>query len=86
MNEDELTLSFKALSCVTRRKIIYLLKDNCLCAGDIANCFNLTGATISYHLKVLSESNLISPKRIGVTIYYSLNTENYKHLRTWFDF
>ena len=47
MNEKELTSSFKALSCETRRKIIYLLKSKCLCAGDIAKHFELTGATIS---------------------------------------
>ena len=51
MNEKELTSSFKALSCETRRKIIYLLKSKCLCAGDIAKHFELTGATISHHLK-----------------------------------
>ena len=50
MNEKELTSSFKALSCETRRKIIYLLKSKCLCAGDIAKHFELTGATISHHL------------------------------------
>lgn len=55
MNEKELTSSFKALSCETRRKIIYLLKSKCLCAGDIAKHFELTGATISHHLKVLTE-------------------------------
>ena len=49
MNEKELTSSFKALSCETRRKIIYLLKSKCLCAGDIAKRFELTGATISHH-------------------------------------
>ena len=59
MNEKELTSSFKALSCETRRKIIYLLKSKCLCAGDIAKHFELTGATISHHLKVLAEGNLI---------------------------
>ena len=46
MNEKELTASFKALSCETRRKIIYLLRSKCLCAGDIAKHFELTGATI----------------------------------------
>lgn len=62
MNEKELTSSFKALSCETRRKIIYLLKSKCLCAGDIAKHFELTGTTISHHLKVLTEGNLITSK------------------------
>ena len=71
MNEKELTSSFKALSCETRRKIIYLLKSKCLCAGDIAKHFELTGATISHHLKVLAS------KKVGLEIYYSLNIEKY---------
>ena len=71
MNEKELTSSFKALSCETRRKIIYLLKSKCLCAGDIAKHFELTGATISHHLKVLVEGNLITSKKVGLEIYYS---------------
>lgn len=66
MNEKELTSSFKALSCETRRKIIYLLKSKCLCAGDIAKHFELTGATISHHLKVLAEGNLITSKKVGL--------------------
>jgi len=84
MNEKELTSSFKALSCETRRKIIYLLKSKCLCAGDIAKHFELTGATISHHLKVLTEGNLITSKKVG--LYYSLNIEKYNVLIRWFQF
>lgn len=86
MNEKELTASFKALSCETRRKIIYLLKSKCLCAGDIAKHFELTGATISHHLKVLAEGNLITSKKVGLEIYYSLNIEKYNVLIRWFQF
>ena len=57
MNEKELTASFKALSCETRRKIIYLLRSKCLCAGDIAKHFELTGATISHHLKEIGRAS-----------------------------
>ena len=86
MNEKELTSSFKALSCETRRKTIYLLKSKCLCAGDIAKHFELTGATISHHLKVLAEGNLITSKKVGLEIYYSLNIEKYNVLSRWFQF
>jgi ArsR family transcriptional regulator len=79
MNEKELTSSFKALSCETRRKIIYLLKS-------IAKHFELTGATISHHLKVLAEGNLITSKKVGLEIYYSLNIEKYNVLSRWFQF
>ena len=80
MNEKELTSSFKALSCETRRKIIYLLKSKCLCAGDIAKHFELTGATISH------QGNLITSKKVGLEIYYSLNIEKYNVLIRWFQF
>lgn len=86
MNENELTSSFKALSCETRRKIIYLLEDKCLCAGDIVKHFELTGATISHHLKVLEEGKLITSKKVGLEIYYSLNIEKCNSLSMWFRF
>ena len=68
MNEKELTSSFKALSCETRRKIIYLLKNKCLCAGDIAKHFELTRATISHQIKVLVERNFITSKKVRLEI------------------
>ena len=55
MTEELLNHYFRALASKTRRDIISLLKDDCLCAGDIGKYFNLTGATISHHLKILSE-------------------------------
>lgn len=70
----------------SRRKIIYLLKSKCLCAGDIDKHFELTGATISHHLKVLAEGNLITSKKVGLEIYYSLNIEKYNVLSRWFQF
>jgi len=56
------------------------LRSKCLCAGDIAKHFELTGATISHHLKVLAEGNLITSKKVGLEIYYSLNIEKYNVL------
>lgn len=56
MTEGSLNLCFKALSSETRRKILSLLAKKTLSAGDIVKNFNLTGATISHHLKILSES------------------------------
>ena len=75
MTEELLNHYFRALASKTRRDIISLLKDDCLCAGDIGKYFNLTGATISHHLKILSESNLIKRKKVKQTVYYSLNID-----------
>lgn len=76
MTDKSLNLCFKALSSETRRKIIFILMDKSLCAGEIAEQFDLTGATISHHLKILLASNLLKRSRKGLSIYYSLNMRN----------
>lgn len=84
MTEELLNHYFRALASKTRRDIISFLKDDCLCAGDIGKYFNLTGATISHHLKILSESNLIKRKKVKQTVYYSLNIDVWNILIKWF--
>ena len=84
MTEGSLNLCFKALSSETRRKILFLLAKKTLSAGDIVKNFNLTGATISHHLKILSESKMIKRKRMGLGIYYSLNITEWKSIKNWF--
>lgn len=84
MTEELLNHYFRALASKTRRDIIFLLRDECLCAGDIGKHFDLTGATISHHLKILSESNLIKHKKIKQTIYYSFNKQKWEELTKWF--
>ena len=83
MTEGSLNLCFKALSSETRRKILSLLAKKTLSAGDIVKNFNLTGATISHHLKILSESKLIKRKRMGLSIYYSLNITEWNFIKNW---
>lgn len=85
MTEGSLNLCFNALSSETRRKILSLLAKKTLSAGDIVKNFNLTGATISHHLKILSESKLIKRKRMGLSIYYSLNITEWNFIKNWFN-
>ena len=85
MTEGSLNLCFKALSSETRRKILSLLAKKTLSAGDIVKNFNLTGATVSHHLKILSESKLIKRKRMGLSIYYSLNITEWNFIKNWFN-
>ena len=85
MTEGSLNLCFKALSSETRRKILSLLAKKTLSAGDIVKNFNLTGATISHHLKILSKSKLIKRKRMGLSIYYSLNITEWNFIKNWFN-
>jgi DNA-binding transcriptional ArsR family regulator len=67
-------LPFKALADPTRRKIILLLKEKDLTAGEIAEHFNMTKLSISHHLNALKQSLLVTDERKGQYIYYSLDT------------
>ena len=66
--------TMKALSDPTRREILNLLKSGRLSAGDIAEHFPVTGASISRHLSVLKDADLIRDTREGKFIYYEINT------------
>lgn len=66
--------TFKALSDPARRDILSLLKGGRMSAGDIGAHFDMTGATISYHLKILKKAGLVFESREKNYIYYTLNT------------
>ena len=61
--------TFKALSDPVRRDILTLLKEGSMSAGDIAAQFDMTAATISYHLKILKKSGLVceTKERVKMT-------------------
>ncbi|ALR90716.1 autorepressor SdpR family transcription factor [Clostridium butyricum] len=75
---------FKALSDKTRRKILELLKEEDKTAGEIADYFNITKASISHHLSILKQANLVTDEREGQFIYYSLNTSIFEEVIGWF--
>ena len=52
--------TLKALSDPTRRKILELLKKKAMTAGEIAENFNVSGRTISHHLSILKDADLVS--------------------------
>lgn len=66
--------AFKALGDETRRQIVQMLGKSPMSAGEIADKFNMTNATISHHLSVLKESGLVSDRKDGKYIFYELNT------------
>ena len=66
--------TLKALADPIRRKILNLLKNGRLSAGEICEHFSVTKASISRHLAILKEADLIRNKREGKFIYYELNT------------
>ncbi len=66
--------AFKALADPTRRRILALLRDEDITAGDIAAKFPVAFASVSHHLNVLKEAGLVLANREGQHIRYSLNT------------
>lgn len=76
--------SFKALSDPTRRKILDLLRERPMAAGEIAGHFQMAGATVSHHLSVLKNADLISDRHDGKYIYYELNLSVFEELLSWF--
>ena len=75
--------TFKALSDPVRRRILELLKNERLSAGEIGSHFDMTGATISYHLKILKKAELIFEKKEKNYIYYPLNTSVVEEVMLW---
>lgn len=76
--------TFKALSDPVRREILDLLKSGRSSAGEIASHFDMTGATISYHLNILKKAELIYETREKNFIYYYLNTSVLEEIMLWF--
>lgn len=65
---------FRALADPTRRDILALLRDGPMTSGDIAHRFPVAWATVSRHLGVLRDADLVLSTRDGNTISYELNT------------
>lgn len=65
---------FKALSDETRREILKLLSEKSMSAGEIADNFNMSKPSISKHLDILNEAELVVRDRQGQFIIYSINT------------
>ena len=75
--------TFKALSDPVRREILMLLKKKRLSAGEIGSNFNMTGATISYHLNILKKAGLVFEQKEKNFIYYELNTSVVEEVMLW---
>ncbi|MEE1279848.1 MAG: autorepressor SdpR family transcription factor [Oscillospiraceae bacterium] len=75
--------TLRALSDPTRREILNLLRDGRKSAGEIGECFDITGAAISRHLSVLKEADLIRDKRDGKFIIYELNASVLEEIMLW---
>ena len=78
-----ITETLKAISDPVRRNILELLKDGTMSAGDIAEKFDLTNATVSYHLSQLKKADLIVENTTKNFIYYELNLSVFEDILVW---
>ncbi len=75
--------TLKAISDPIRRDILEMLKEERKSAGEISEKFNLTGATVSYHLSQLKKADLITETKYKNFIYYELNVSVFEDVLVW---
>lgn len=75
--------TFKALSDENRRKILDLLKNGDLTAGDIAKHFEMSKPGVSQHLSILKNAELVYAIKKGQYVYYSLNSTVFQDVLKW---
>lgn len=74
---------FRALSDPNRREILSMLKKGRMSAGEIGAQFDMSAATVSYHLAKLKEAELVYETRDKNYIYYSLNVSVFEDIMLW---
>lgn len=75
--------TFKALADPVRRDILTMLRDRRMSAGEIGSHFDMTGATVSYHLNILKKAGLLFEEKEKNYIFYSLNTSIVEEVMVW---
>ncbi len=75
--------TLKALADPIRREILNMLKKGRMSAGEINECFSVTAPSISRHLSVLKDADLIRDKREGKFIFYEINTSVLEEAMLW---
>ena len=76
---------FRALSDPVRREILLMLRKERKAASEICNHFELTNATVSYHLSLLKKAELIHEQREGKYIYYSISMSVCEEIILWLE-
>ena len=78
-----MNILFKALNDPIRREILNLLKEKDMTAGDIADHFNIGKPTISHHLDLLRQAELVVSEKRGQFIIYSISTTVLDEILQW---
>jgi ArsR family transcriptional regulator len=78
-----MNIIFKALNDPTRRKILELLQEKDMTAGEIAEQFHISWPSVSHHLDLLKQAKLVMTEKEGQFVYYSLNTTVVDEILKW---
>jgi ArsR family transcriptional regulator len=78
-----MNIVFKALNDATRREILEMLQKKDMTAGEIAEKFHISFPSISHHLDLLKQAQLVSTKKEGQFVFYSLNTTVMDEIVKW---
>lgn len=81
---DEINRALKAISDRTRLQIVQMLGEQELCACDLLEVFDITQPTLSYHMRILMQAGIVSGKKEGVWMRYSLVPETMVALTRFF--
>ena len=81
MNDDQLSLTLKALSSPSRLRIIRLLGDRHYCVNALTARLAISQPAVSQHLAVLKDAGLVTDERCGTTVHYVLNRARLDELR-----
>ena len=79
-----MNIVFKALNDQTRREILELLRGRDHTAGEIVENFSISAPSISHHLDLLKQAGLVTARKEGQFVYYSLNTTVMDEIMKWF--
>lgn len=85
MNEIDVAMICRALGDSNRLKIVKLLTDGEMCACKMLEEFEINHSTLSHHMRVLSECDLISTRKEGKWSYYTLNCVTLTAFREFID-
>lgn len=85
MTEEKVSEICKALGDPKRLKIISLLTTGEQCACKLLKEFNITQPTLSHHMKILSEADLVSSRKEGKWTYYSIHCCQFKEFKAYFE-
>ena len=82
MKESEIAVICKALGDENRVQIIKMLTGGELCACKILDAFNITQPTLSHHMKILTDCNLVNSRKEGKRTYYSINKKKFSEFKS----